>query len=80
MATKVNGSNPITMTEQEQINILAYLHAEQRWQYLELVGRVTNIGTALAGILADKAQPQIQQQIQQEILNQLMDGHVLKGE
>ena len=76
MTTKVNGSETTAM--QEQINTLAWLHAEQRWQYMELVGRVMNVGNAVAGILAQQAQPQIQQQIQQEILGQLMDGNVLK--
>jgi hypothetical protein len=73
--TQTNGSDTLAM--QEQINFLAWLHAEQRFEYMELVGRVVNLGKALAGLLAQQAQPQIQQQLQEQILNQLMDGNVL---
>jgi hypothetical protein len=73
--TTTNGSATAAM--QEQIDLLAWLHAEQRFEYMELVGRVMNVGKALAAVLAQQAQPQIQEQLQNEILGQLMTGGVV---
>lgn len=66
-----------SMTMQEQIDFLAWLHAEQRFEYMELVQRVVNVGQAIAGILAQQAIPEVQQQLQNEILNRLMTGGVV---
>lgn len=68
---------PSTEVLQEEINVLAWLHAEQRFEYMELVARVVNVGRAIAGVLAQNQMPQIQQQVQEQILDQLMTGGVV---
>lgn len=73
-----NGS-VIAMTLEEQVNVLAWLHAEQRAEYIELVNRVTNVGTVLASLLAQQAGPQLQQNLANEILSQMMSGGAPAG-
>ena len=68
---------PSTEVLQQEVDTLAWLHAEQRWEYMELVARVTNVGRALATLLAQQQAPQIQQQLQGQILDQLMTGGVV---
>jgi hypothetical protein len=62
---------------QEQVNVIAWLHAEQRFEYMELVQRVINVGQAVAAILAQQAIPDVQEQLQNEILNRMMTGGVV---
>jgi hypothetical protein len=71
------GNGTATAALQEQVDILAWLHAEQRFEYMELVARVMNVGKVLAGLVVQNAQPQIQEQLQQQVLNQLMTGGVV---
>jgi hypothetical protein len=73
----VTTTAPSTEVLQEEINVLAWLHAEQRFEYMELVARVVNVGRAIAGVLAQNQMPQIQQQVQEQILDQLMTGGVV---
>jgi hypothetical protein len=72
-----NGAEVVELTLQEQVDYLAWLHAEQRLEYMELVGRVSNIGRALAAMLAQQTQVEIQEQIENEIMNRLMTGGVI---
>jgi hypothetical protein len=73
--TASNGTATAAM--QEQIDVLAWLHAEQRFEYMELVARVMNVGKVLASLVVQNAQPQIQQRLQEQIMDQMMTGGVV---
>ena len=68
---------PSTEVLQQEVNLLAWLHAEQRWEYMELVARVVNVGKAVAAMLAQQSMPNVQAQVENEILNRLMTGGVV---
>lgn len=75
--TTVNGADIVELTLEEKVDFLSWLHAEQRWEYMELVQRVVNVGRAVAQMLAQQSMPQVQEQLQDQILNQLMTGGVV---
>ena len=72
-----NGTVVTELTLEEQVRYLAFLHAEQRWEYMELVARVVNVGKAVAAMLAQQSMPNVQAQVENEILNRLMTGGVV---
>jgi hypothetical protein len=65
------------LTLEEKVDFIAWLHAEQRWEYMELVNRVTNVARVVAQIVAQQQAPMIQQQVEDQILNAMLTGGVV---